>query len=690
MFLLQEKPFVQYPTDLLLNDTKTTTTTVEVFRSKVDRDNPVDFFELPPNPLGSDARSQLVRASGPPYEVVTRSETRFSDRPELGSISPLPRGVQWGSRTSGIAASSYHSPKSYGSLERNIPISETIQSRQDWIDERDGAYQTMITRRQFSDQKEQKLQQQKQQQTSSVYSPTEKVYPITVEREEYYEQNHNPRPLRHTTSQPNIFQDISPLNRSLDDSYRITNNKYTSYPPDQYRLRRARSRSETRSDDYYYDRNRPYSGLSNLSRADSWANSVNNVSGPLYQTRDCLGNILYELPKTREEEKAKSLNSSKESLIENVSPRKEATRYDEEMLITKKPILKGEEIVGGISGRKSRVEFIEPELTDSARSLESNLLQTEPSELFLDVPFSIPDDFDTPRKSPPFRHWVEQPRKIVETNSMMSQNNYEIPKVTTTKIFAAPICLESKESVAYIPKPPQPSELKQEISQKIEIKPIKMTEFSDKVQISQSTTAELAKYGWISPRFARNNTAVISTSTKSLAEDDWPLPPSELSPRLEHNDDVILKAKEEIIKTTVSESTQLHPSTLIIETTNNPTVSLSFSESLKAQFSHSPSIATSSSPSPKASSSPKLISSLMTSSKPPLPPSSSLRRPLITQFNTEPRRVLSNSWFNEASSLEDSLNSIPSISFAAQNPPNPLISVKAEGTTLRLSSLSPP
>uniref|UniRef100_A0AC34FZP5 Uncharacterized protein n=1 Tax=Panagrolaimus sp. ES5 TaxID=591445 RepID=A0AC34FZP5_9BILA len=465
MLLLQEKPFVQYPTDLLLNDTTTTTTTVEVFRSKVDRDKPVDFFELPPNPLGSDARSQLIRASGPPYEVVTRSETRFSDRPELGSTSPLQRGVQWGSRTSGIALSrialsSNHSPKSYGygSLERTRPISQTIQTRQDnWIDERNGAYQTMITRRQFSDEQEQKLQQQR----TSVYSPTPstgKVYPITVEREEeYYERNNRPRPLRHTTSQPNIFQETSPLNRSLDDSYRITNKYTRTYSPNQqYRLRRARSRSETRSDDYYDDRNRPYSGLSNLSRADSWANSVNNISGPLYQTRDCLGNVLYELPKTREEKarEAKSLNSSKESLIENVSPRKETTKYDEEMLNTKKPILKSEEIIGdGISGRKSRVEFIEPEFTDSARSLESNLLQTEPSELFLDVPISVPDDFDTPRKSPSFRHWIEQPRKIVETADTVSQNNnYEIPRVTTTKIYAAPICLESKESVAYIPK----------------------------------------------------------------------------------------------------------------------------------------------------------------------------------------------------------------------------------------------
>uniref|UniRef100_A0AC35GU87 Uncharacterized protein n=1 Tax=Panagrolaimus sp. PS1159 TaxID=55785 RepID=A0AC35GU87_9BILA len=289
----EEKPFVQYPTDLLLNDTKTTTTTVEVFRSKVDGNNPVDFFELPPNPLGSDPRSQLIRASGPPYEVVTRAETRFSDRPEYGSTSPLPRAVQWGSRTSGLASS--HSPSNgYGSLERTRPVSQTIQ-RQDWIDERDGAYQTMITRRQFSDQQEQKLQRQRQR---TVYSPTQsttKVYPITVERDYFEERRQNPRPLRYTTSQPNVFEE-TPLNRSLDDSYRITNPRYTTtYPHEQQRLRRARSRSETRSDDYYYDRNRPYSGLSNLSRADSWSNSVNNISGPLYQTRDCLGNVLYEL-----------------------------------------------------------------------------------------------------------------------------------------------------------------------------------------------------------------------------------------------------------------------------------------------------------------------------------------------------------------------------------------------------------
>uniref|UniRef100_A0AC35GUU1 Uncharacterized protein n=1 Tax=Panagrolaimus sp. PS1159 TaxID=55785 RepID=A0AC35GUU1_9BILA len=216
---------------------------------------------------------------------------------------------------------------------------------------------------------------------------------------------------------------------------------------------------------------------------------------------------------------------------------------------------------------------------------------------------------------------------------------------------------------------------------KAEPKQIKMTDFSDKVQISQSTTAELAKYGWISPRFARN--AVISTSQKSLADDEWPLPPPDLSPQQEYSSRDIITTKE--IKTTVSESLQTQPTTSLTVETTKPAVSLSFSESLKAQFSHSPSIAPSS-PSPKASSSPKLT---INSSKPPLPPSSSLRRPLITQFDTEPRRVLSTSWFNETS-FEDSLNSSPSVSFTPQNPPNPLISVKADGTTLRFSSLSPP
>uniref|UniRef100_A0A914E4J5 MADF domain-containing protein n=2 Tax=Acrobeloides nanus TaxID=290746 RepID=A0A914E4J5_9BILA len=90
------KSYVTYPTDYVLNDTTTTTTQVEVFRAKVDRNDPIDYFKLPPDPLGPDQRPMIVRAVGPPYEVQTRTETRFSDRP----VTSRPGSrVQWESET---------------------------------------------------------------------------------------------------------------------------------------------------------------------------------------------------------------------------------------------------------------------------------------------------------------------------------------------------------------------------------------------------------------------------------------------------------------------------------------------------------------------------------------------------------------------------------------------------------------
>ena len=53
-------PYVQHPSDLVLNDTTTTTTTVEVFRANAD--SPVDFYKLPPAPTENDGWGQLVRA----------------------------------------------------------------------------------------------------------------------------------------------------------------------------------------------------------------------------------------------------------------------------------------------------------------------------------------------------------------------------------------------------------------------------------------------------------------------------------------------------------------------------------------------------------------------------------------------------------------------------------------------------
>ncbi|KAI6240451.1 hypothetical protein M3Y99_00453000 [Aphelenchoides fujianensis] len=72
-------PYVQHPTDFVLNDTTTTTTTVEVFRANAEE--PVDFYKLPPGPLDDRGGPQLIRARGPGYEVHSNTETRFGDTP---------------------------------------------------------------------------------------------------------------------------------------------------------------------------------------------------------------------------------------------------------------------------------------------------------------------------------------------------------------------------------------------------------------------------------------------------------------------------------------------------------------------------------------------------------------------------------------------------------------------------------
>ncbi|VDM73783.1 unnamed protein product [Strongylus vulgaris] len=55
--------------DALINDTVTTTTTVEVFRTPLDPAHPDRVVTLPPPPVPSiDDRPQLLRVNGPGYE----------------------------------------------------------------------------------------------------------------------------------------------------------------------------------------------------------------------------------------------------------------------------------------------------------------------------------------------------------------------------------------------------------------------------------------------------------------------------------------------------------------------------------------------------------------------------------------------------------------------------------------------
>jgi hypothetical protein len=56
---------------MIVNDTTTTTTTVEVFRANADDPN-VEFYKLPPPPADLDGHPQLISARGPAYEVHTK------------------------------------------------------------------------------------------------------------------------------------------------------------------------------------------------------------------------------------------------------------------------------------------------------------------------------------------------------------------------------------------------------------------------------------------------------------------------------------------------------------------------------------------------------------------------------------------------------------------------------------------
>ncbi|KJH49934.1 hypothetical protein DICVIV_03964 [Dictyocaulus viviparus] len=82
--------------DALMNDTVTTTTTVEVFRTALDAEKPERLVTLPPPPVPSiDDRPQLVRLNGPDHETWTsrRTETLINDRPI--QTAHQGKAVQW-------------------------------------------------------------------------------------------------------------------------------------------------------------------------------------------------------------------------------------------------------------------------------------------------------------------------------------------------------------------------------------------------------------------------------------------------------------------------------------------------------------------------------------------------------------------------------------------------------------------
>nr|CDJ89577.1 Hypothetical protein CBG12649 [Haemonchus contortus] len=85
-------------TDALINDSVTTTTTIEVFRAPLDPSNPDRVVALPPPPVPSvDDRPLLLRVNGPGYEKWSsqRTETLINDRPVQAVPAHPGKAVQW-------------------------------------------------------------------------------------------------------------------------------------------------------------------------------------------------------------------------------------------------------------------------------------------------------------------------------------------------------------------------------------------------------------------------------------------------------------------------------------------------------------------------------------------------------------------------------------------------------------------
>jgi hypothetical protein len=67
------KSIIQHPVETLLDESVTTTTTVEVFRTRLDPENIDEYLILPPVPSpGLDRRPHVLRTIGPKYEKWSR------------------------------------------------------------------------------------------------------------------------------------------------------------------------------------------------------------------------------------------------------------------------------------------------------------------------------------------------------------------------------------------------------------------------------------------------------------------------------------------------------------------------------------------------------------------------------------------------------------------------------------------
>ena len=166
------------------------------------------------------------------------------------------------------------------------------------------------------------------------------------------------------------------------------------------------------------------------------------------------------------------LNSSTESIMEDTSPRKERRKYDKEMVETEiSSILKTERGAKfGEDGRRSRVEFVEPQqlVRDSSTSPIGDILNS--TELKANAPIVGEEDFGTPRSSKSSRRiWVEKPKKIDIVPERIEEVKPKLPsegkysrEAAMMEIkesergareeFSGPVCLEAREFVDFLPK----------------------------------------------------------------------------------------------------------------------------------------------------------------------------------------------------------------------------------------------
>ncbi|KAI6204373.1 hypothetical protein M3Y94_00666700 [Aphelenchoides besseyi] len=365
----EERPYVQQPSDFVLNDTTTTTTTVEVFRAA--SDDTVDFYKLPPAPLDNEPNEQLVRAKGPAYEVHSHTQTRFSDLPSV-------RRVQFDSESYDTILRKQWSENKTEILHREVedrPLSRKEVSFEDdsrltsRMDNPEGYRPQSRLDRDY--RVERTISPERWERPSRSETPVHRPSRRYEPQRRRQSPSESPILRRRTTATPRLPWEYKKSNSKLadgaenvvsrEDGQRFPPRSSSLSPVDYYRphLVRTPKNDQLVEDDYYAKMRdaqfrRMAVGSQRRSRSPSpweWEEhpeSPNYRMGnrsvspngrfKLYQTRDCLGNVLYEFtPKERSKnavrvyasDKVEKIHQSTSRPISQHSEAVEGVNFDE-------------------------------------------------------------------------------------------------------------------------------------------------------------------------------------------------------------------------------------------------------------------------------------------------------------------------------------------------------------------------